>query len=1146
MEVDSPPTADNDVGTIANYIVSAQKPTVVNGCVVGNFRKEDTQDLIISRINRIEMLLLTEDGLKQYREIPVFGRIAVIQAFKPPNETLDSLLILTCKYHLAILSFDANGNCHTRASGSVSDKVARQSEGGILASIHRKTGLIALRLYDGLLKVVEWGDDKDLVCFNIRFGDSQITDFTFLEDEDSLRRPSIAYIYQDSNGRHLKVCHIDVNDKELQQWWRQDNIESESSLLIPVPNFYGGVVVVGQESISYHKNAKTYTAVAPPFIHVAQVCCYATVDANGERMLLGDVQGRLYMLVLITDKAEDPTMIKDIKIQLLGEISIPECMVYLDNSVVFIGSRLGDSQLIRVLCEPNEHDSFVELIDSFPNLGPIRDLVTIDIDGQKQIVTCSGAFKEGSLRVIRSGIGIEEVASIELLGIRHLFAFNLGQELDNYLLVSFMNVTHLFDISEEQWEDTTMDGLDYNSATLYAGILKSTGNLLQITTSAVNIVSQTRTSLYKERGRVTICAVNPYSGQILLATGEKLVYAQSDGTKIQTIAVHEFETEISCIDLSTIDENAPSRLAAVGLWDTNEVVMFSVSHELKQLGEPLIVGEVLSRSVVLTRMEEILYMLLSLADGTLFYFHVDEETGVLSEEKKTTLGTRPTLLRRFNTRNNTNIFACSDRPAVIFSSNQKLVFSNVNLKLVNEMCPLNSEHMPNSLALTDAGRLFIGVIDDIQKLHIRSVPLGEGVSRIAYQPETQTIAILTSRTESSEESNDKVVQPSISTNCTSHTVLPLSSSASTSRQLSEYEREQVDVYSVCILEATTFEVLHVCELPASEYAISLHAAHLGDSATPYYVVGTAYVDPMESEVKLGRVLVFSYDDKTSKMRLVQEKEVKGAVLAVETLHNKLVCAINSSVRLFAWTNANDLRLESTCFNFTTALHMKTKGDMILVGDLIRSVVMLSYKHAENQFEEVARDYTAEWTTCVEIIDTDTVIAGENAYNLYTCTKEVQGDHDDDRLRFEQNGHWYLGENVNVMRRGNLHSSNVNSNTNYKNPILYGTSDGGLGVIVQLPKKTFEYVEELQRQVAKNISNCMRVSYDEYRNFYMDRVTMKHAGFVDGDLIESLAEISRPKLAQIIHGMEQPPDSQFKGPATVEEVLRFVEEFSRIH
>lgn len=43
-----------------------------------------------------------------------------------------------------------------------------------------------------------------------------------------------------------------------------------------------------------------------------------------------------------------------------------------------------------------------------------------------QLVTCSGAFKEGSLRIIRNGIGIHEHASIDLPGIKgQIFAVDL-------------------------------------------------------------------------------------------------------------------------------------------------------------------------------------------------------------------------------------------------------------------------------------------------------------------------------------------------------------------------------------------------------------------------------------------------------------------------------------------------------------------------------------------------------------------------------------------------------------------------------------------------------------------------------------------------------------------------------------------------
>ena len=57
-------------------------------------------------------------------------------------------------------------------------------------------------------------------------------------------------------------------------------------------------------------------------------------------------------------------------------------------------------------------------------------------------------------------------------------------------------------------------------------------------------------------------------------------------------------------------------------------------------------------------------------------------SGNLADKKKVILGTQPTVLRKFRTGAVSNVFVCSDRPTVIYSSNQKLVFSNVNLKEV--------------------------------------------------------------------------------------------------------------------------------------------------------------------------------------------------------------------------------------------------------------------------------------------------------------------------------------------------------------------------------------------------------------------------------------------------------------------------------
>ena len=69
-----------------------------------------------------------------------------------------------------------------------------------------------------------------------------------------------------------------------------------------------------------------------------------------------------------------------------------------------------------------------------------------------------------------------------------------------------------------------------------------------------------------------------------------------------------------------------------------------------------------------------------------------------------------------------SIFASGDRPTVIYSSNSKLLYSNVNVPgEVSYMTFFNCQNFPDSLGLALSNSLMIGTIDEIQKLHIKTV-----------------------------------------------------------------------------------------------------------------------------------------------------------------------------------------------------------------------------------------------------------------------------------------------------------------------------------------------------------------------------------------------------------------------------------------
>ena len=105
---------------------------------------------------------------------------------------------------------------------------------------------------------------------------------------------------------------------------------------------------------------------------------------------------------------------------------------------------------------------------------------------------------------------------------------------------------------------------------------------------------------------------------------------------------------------------------------------------------PLAAAEVIPRAVLLCAFEGVSYLLAGLGDGQLFTFAVNDD-GALGDGKRLSLGTQPITLRTFRNKNTTHVFAGSDRPTVIYSSNRKLIYSSVNLREVLHMCPFNCD-----------------------------------------------------------------------------------------------------------------------------------------------------------------------------------------------------------------------------------------------------------------------------------------------------------------------------------------------------------------------------------------------------------------------------------------------------------------------
>lgn len=411
-----------------NYVVTAQKPTAVFNCVsgkgalstfvlgsilicindtlcLGNFTGPKDLNLILDKLVRLEIYLVTPEGLRSLKEVAIHGRIQVMQKFRMPNEQKDYLFILTSKHNVFILEINRDPErgdfeVNTLAHGLIAERIGHPSESGAICVINPKARLIALRIYDGMFNIIKLDfKNKEIKSFNIRMEETNVTSFVFLNGYDM---PTLCLIYQEHQSRHLRTYEI-TDEKEFRRGpWKQDNVESESNILIPVDEELGGVIVIGQESIVYILDQNNYTAIAPPTLKQSSINCYCYLDKT--RFLIGDMSGRLFILILCRSDDEDAKMNGTsspytymLKLIELGEISIPQSLTYLDNNYIFVGSRMGDSQLVKLNLEANEAGNYIEIVDSYVNLAPIVDMLVVDLDkqGQDQLVTCSGYHKEG-------------------------------------------------------------------------------------------------------------------------------------------------------------------------------------------------------------------------------------------------------------------------------------------------------------------------------------------------------------------------------------------------------------------------------------------------------------------------------------------------------------------------------------------------------------------------------------------------------------------------------------------------------------------------------------------------------------------------------------------------------------------------------
>jgi len=594
---------------------------------------------------------------------------------------------------------------------------------------------------------------------------------------------------------------------------------------------------------------------------------------DAQRWLIGDDYGKLYLLMLLLQNENE---VEGWKLDVIGETSRASVLNYLDGGYVFVGSHQGDSQLIKI------HEKSIEVIQTFSNIAPILDFTIMDMgsragegqtneysSGQARIVTGSGAFKDGSLRSVRSGVGLEDLGV--LAGMEHIndiFALQSAGESEQVdtLVVSFVDETRIFRFSSEG-EVEEVD--NYKGFSLSEGTLLATNTpndrVIQITGSTVRLVdleSGMIISDWTPADDQAITAASANEHNIVLSIGGVGLIVLNIGDELQVIARKVFgaEAQISCVTIPA----STSQVCIVGFWQSAAISILRLDTldaiKTEVVGEQ---GAAVPRNVLLTQIlpEQPPTLFVAMADGNVITFSVDTEDYSLSGKKSIVLGTQQANFKALPRSDGLfNVFATCEHPSLIYGSEGRIVYSAVTAEKASCICSFDSEAYPGSIAIATPEDLRIALVDTERTTHVQTLPLNETVRRVAYSTKLKAFGLGTIKR--TLEEGAEVIQ--------SHFKLA---------------------------DEVLFQELDTYALNEDELVESVIRADLEEgpgNVVERFIVGTAYLDDDRDESIRGRLLVFEVTPERG-LKVVAEIAVKGACRALSIVAGNVVAALVKTV-----------------------------------------------------------------------------------------------------------------------------------------------------------------------------------------------------------------------------------------------------------
>lgn len=987
-------------------------------------------------------------------------------------------------------------------------------------------------------------------------------------------------------------------------WAVRDVDPTSRTLLAPPVGMGGGLVILGEREIGLLDTttqgfSRTATAWSAKICAVCDLDAtkgrwlvgdntgrlYSVMVAQQQRQ---QHQGRKPRIQALQHQGRKP------RIQALGPISdsAASCLSYLGDGKLFFGSSLADSKLVELGAQGAVSESVV-----IANPGPIVDMCVVEptdatAGGQGAVVACCGTGKNGSLRIVRQGVDMSPLVNRpppdKVFGCpRGLWALR-----DSVLVVTYSCAeTRAYTLSTSPPFPpcAAPDGFITKERTLLCAVVGD-GVVVQVTRATVSAFALDAFS--SSSGSSTRHWQPPSRPTLADATEDRLVVVCADASMwllvpdtLEVISKLMDNAEATCLSALGGHGSRPMMIAW-SEWDTPHQVKLLADTQQGQLQRQQIASlrdDDAAKSVVLAALADNPHLVVgSVGCVTLYALGVEDSAPPVARTS-VSLGNSPVQVWRWHDA----VLCAGDRAAIIASSRGKLDCSAVHLSLGDDAepnkfwtaCCCAPLVVPHSLDLGRAikrprlggttesklsivvaagGRISLCAVSRAREVRTAGVALGDQPRCVCHARQAKLFGVGTAA-DLSHATKGGTIRFIEDADPYEHVAIfdlddfeeAISCCAARLQgglTLNNKDEETATATDPRAGSGGVEAFLASLVSSGGESRKDVSANHLrNEECEALVIVGTSIQSPGEFEPSAGRVLVFAVSPHGDRAMLRATIEAHGAVydLCDFTVPSsssplRIAACVNHAVVVYELSSGG--MKQTACFEgFVVAFKEAVAApNLIVVGDLMRSVSILRFKPEDNKLSEAARDYRANWTSAVAAIDGHRIVCAEASCNLLALRRRPAGD--DDRC-LETDAEMHLGQHVTCFAEGSLAvTSNVDSG-DWRRPLLFGCTSGMIGCVLPIESRLVEIFSRLTYVLLNYVDNPGRLEYGDWRKFKNEARPAEgtFSGFVDGDLVEQFLDLPRPTQLKVVERFNEGRD-----PMQVEDLAHHLARLRQRH